>query len=128
MKVKVLEYVEWKDKDRPGTLAWYTQEFKARGVDMEALWCGSSGLAASAKNPSKLRAALKALKKSFKSGRCLMLTGADQPGALTQWLRRLAQAGINVAGAEALAADGHFSMTLCLKGKDLPRAQRLLKS
>ena len=126
MKVKAIEYVEWKCANKPGMLAYYAKEFKKRGVDLECLWCGDYGLAASAKNPAKLRAALKNLKAKFKSGYCVMATGANKRGALTDLLDRFAKAKVNIAAADALATGGKFSSTFCVSGKDWSRAKKFL--
>lgn len=128
MRVRLIEYAEWKGKNRPGCLARHQREFAARGVDLQGLWCGPFGVAASARKPVKLRAALRAMKVRFKIGKCFITTGKDKRGAMQGLLEKLAAAKINIEGGEALAAGGKFSFTFCVKKKDLAKAKRLLRA
>ena len=43
MRVRVVEYAEWKYSNRPGALARFAGEFSQRGVDLQALWAGPQG-------------------------------------------------------------------------------------
>lgn len=60
-----------------------------------------------------------------KSG--LLIQGDDRPGALAQNLQRLANAGINVTGIDAMGAgQGRWGAILWVKPEDLSRAASAL--
>ena len=56
-----------------------------------------------------------------------VIQGADQVGAVHRHLRKLADAGINVTAADAVAAgQGRYGMILWVKPRDYARAARAL--
>ena len=56
-----------------------------------------------------------------------IIQGADQPGALAEPLRRLAEADINVIAADAVSAgQGRFGALLWVKTEDVERAATAL--
>ena len=66
---------------------------------------------------------LSAPKKGF------LIQGADRAGAVHRYIQRLADRGINVTAADAIAAGkGRYGMILWVKPKDYARASRALKA
>ena len=61
--------------------------------------------------------------------RAFLIQGADQVGAVYRYVKRLADAGINVTAADAVAAGrGRFGMILWVKPRDHARAARALRA
>lgn len=132
MPIRVVECLDWNVSNHPGVLLKYADHFKADKVNLDAFWAyvshtGQPKLAAIAKKPARLRAALKKLGVPSNASRCFYLTGRDKAGVLVDALTALAEARVNVECVDAMAADGHFSAAFCVGEADLARAKRLLK-
>lgn len=132
MPIKLVECLDWMAQDRPGELLQHAEHFKKEGVNLDAFWAYASHenepkLAAVAKKPGKLKAALRKLGISANTSHCFYITGKDKAGALVDMLRALADAGINVECADALAFQGKFAAALWVRPEDLPQAKKLLK-
>jgi hypothetical protein len=57
------------------------------------------------------------------------IQGSDRPGAVRTHITKLAEAGINVTAADAVAAGkGRYGMILWVRPKDYARAARTLKA
>lgn len=130
MPIRTVECLSWPAANKPGELLRFASAFESRRVNLDALWAHDSGrsghIAAIGKNPAQLRTALRAMGVKAKASRCFYVSGRDKAGALVNALHRLSVAGINVECAEALAAQGKFSATLWVRGKDYGQAKRLL--
>lgn len=58
-----------------------------------------------------------------------LITGQDRPGAVHRHVAKLAEAGINITAADAVAAgNGRYGMILWVKPKDYARAARALNA
>lgn len=58
-----------------------------------------------------------------------LIQGSDRVGVVHRYLRRLADAGINVTAADAVSAgQGRYGMILWVKPKDYARAARALRA
>ena len=131
MKIKVVECLAWKAPNKPGELLRYAAAFKNRDVNLEVLWacgCCNGTMAAVAKKPAKLAAALKAMGVRPRKSKCFYVSGKDKAGVLVDALKKLALARINVDCSAALAAQGKFGGVLWVKDRDLSKARRLLKA
>ncbi|MGQ9731211.1 MAG: hypothetical protein ACUVX8_08030 [Candidatus Zipacnadales bacterium] len=56
----------------------------------------------------------------------LWIEGEDRRGALCEITEKLAQAGIYIEAAHAIAIEGKFGAVLCVASKDIDRAAELL--
>ena len=130
MSVKTVEWMEWTAPNRPGMLLKYATEFKKRKINLDAFGCGVSGgrgiIAASAKRPGQLKAALRAMKVKPRLSRSFYVSGKDKAGALVNVLNKLAKARINIDCAKAIAAQGKFGSLIWVKGSKFGQAKRLL--
>lgn len=93
-----------------GTVASRRTNAPNARVNLDALWAytspsGEPRIAAIAKKPEKLKAALKGL--DVTSPLCFYVTGKDQTGALLKVFRSLADANINIECLDALAVGGN---------------------
>ena len=130
MGIKVVECLSWVAPNKPGKLLQHAEHLKKEDVNLEALWAytspnGEGKIAAIGKNPKKLRAALAKGGVSPDSSQCFYITGADKAGALLAALKKLDDAGINVACADAIAGGGKFGATIWVD--NLGKAKRALK-
>lgn len=65
--------------------------------------------------------------KLSKSKKAFLIRGADEIGAIEQPIAALAQRGINITAADAVASgDGRYGMILWVKPKDYNRAAKIL--
>lgn len=130
MGIKVVECLSWAAPNKPGKLLQYAEHLKKEKVDLNALWAytspnGEGKIAAIGKNPKKLRAALIKGGVAADSSQCFYITGPDKAGALVSALKKLDNADVNVACADALAGGGTFGATIWVD--DFNRAKRALK-
>ncbi|MBI5624513.1 MAG: hypothetical protein HY924_12105 [Elusimicrobia bacterium] len=133
LSVKLVECLDWDCQDRPGEMLKYAEQFQIEGIDLDAFWAytprtETPKLAAIAKNAANLRSALKRLGVTPRSSRCFTLCGKDRAGALIPALKVLADAGVNVEFADALAGLGTFTAAIWVKDADLGKARKLLKA
>jgi hypothetical protein len=130
MGIKVVECLNWAAPNKPGKLLQYAEHLRKEKIDLEALWAytsanGEGKIAAIGKNPARLRAALLKGGVSADASQCFYLTGKDKAGALVSVLKRLSDADINVACADAIAGGGKFGATIWVD--DLGKAKRALR-
>ncbi len=132
MAIKLVECLDWAAPNRPGEMLRYAEKFKKDGVNLDAFWAytshaNESKLAAIAKKPAKLKAALRAMGAAPNASQCFYTAGKDKSGALVDVLRGLREADINVECADALAAQGRYAFAFWVKEADVPSVKRLLK-
>ena len=130
MGIRVVECLSWAAPNKPGKLLQYAEHLKKEDVNLDALWAytspnGEGKIAAIGKNPKKLRAALSKGGVAADASHCFYITGSDKTGALVNALRKLSDADVNVACADALAGAGAFGATIWVD--DLAKAKRALK-
>lgn len=133
MIVKLVECLDWPAPNRPGELLHAVAAFAKAGVNLNALWAYTSHdngpkLAAIAKQPARLKAALKKLGVRPHATQCFCVTGTDKAGVLVEVARKLADAQINVECLDALAGGGKFSAAFWVPAADLARAKKILKA
>ena len=128
MKTKLVDCMEWRAPNKPGELLRCIKAFKKNNVNLDIMWsCGSSQeIGACAKQPAKLRAALKQAGIKAGSSKCFYLAGKDKTGALAGALGKLAKAGVNVEYCSAVAGKGGFGCMMYVKGRDIAKARRAL--
>ena len=59
-------------------------------------------------------------------GRTFYLTGAGQPGSFTEWLDKIASAGINLHAIQAVQMHGEFGCFIWADSEDWDALARLL--
>lgn len=129
--LKLVDCFEWDAENAPGTLAKASAALAKQGVNLDALWAcesdGESKIAAIGKKADKLAAALKKLGARAERSKCFYASGTDKAGACLPYFRALADAGINIECANALAAGGSFAATFWVGDADLGKAKKALK-
>lgn len=133
MPIKLVECLDWAAVNQPGEMLKHAERFKGEGVNLDAFWAYTSHLnepklAAIAKKPAKLKAALRNMGVAPNASRCFYVTGKDKAGALVEALKALADAGVNVECADALAAQGKFAAAIWVGAEDLAEAKKILKA
>lgn len=133
MAVKLVECMDWPAENQPGELLKAAEELAKARVDLDALWAyhsedGEPKIAAVAKRPAKLKAALDKLGVSAKSTTCFRVSGSDKAGVMVPVFRALADANINVECFDALAAGGKYSATFWVNDADVDVAKKILKA
>lgn len=132
MPIKLVECLDWPAVNRPGELLRYAEHFKKEGVNLDAFWAyvshtGETKLAAIAKKPAALKAALRKLGTSSSGSWAFYLSGKDKAGALVEACEALSSSGINIECADALAAQGKFAGAIWVGESDLAAAKKALK-
>lgn len=133
MPARLLECLDWESPNKPGELWEHADFLKSEAIELRAFraYTGADGkdrLAAVARRPGRLRAALEKRGVLPRSSRCFLVWGTDAPSALSRALQRLAGENINIEGAEWLSAAGRFTAALWVREEDQERAARLLKA
>lgn len=131
--VRRVEYFSITVPDRPGEAFRVLQTLVSSGVNLLACTArqAEAGQARIDVVPEDLEGFLAAAKAgaldfaSRKSG--FLVQGEDRPGALAQTLQRLAHAGINVRGIDAMAAgQGRWAGIIWVEAADVARAAQAL--
>jgi hypothetical protein len=104
-------------EDKIGFLAEAAQALRDAGINLKAIagWQSGGGQATILTVPediAALRALLARYGKAAEQSELLMVTGADELGALCTLLSRLARGGVNLKTIHALAVDGKFAALL----------------
>jgi hypothetical protein len=133
MGIKVVECLDWPARNRPGELSKFAVEFKRAGLNLDGLWAydsphGRSKMAAIAKRPAALRAALKRMGVKARVSRCFYVTGKDVAGAHVALLGALAASRINIETMDGLSVGGKYAATLWVSDRDFAKARRILKA
>lgn len=135
MSVRKVSYCYVTVPNRPGQGAQILGELKNAKVNLTAYSAFPAGsgkaqldLVASSLGPIRKIATRNGWRLS-KAKKGFLVQGTDKPGAVHRHIQRLADSGINVTAAEAVAAGkGRYGMLLWVKGKDYGRASRALKA
>ena len=130
--VRKVEYFSIQVPDKPGEAFRVLQTLVSSGINLLA--CSGRPVGERAQidvvpdDARAFNAAITEAGLSFtasKSG--FLVQGEDRPGALAQNLRRLANAGINVTGIDAMGAgEGRWSAILWVKTEDVSPAASAL--
>ena len=132
MAVKQVECLDWPAENRPGELLKLSEQLAKQGVDLDALWAyadheNKPKIAAIAKRPDKLQAALGQMGIQAHASQCFCATGQDKAGALLDTFRALADANINIACLDAMATGGRYAAIFWVSDADLANAKQILK-
>ncbi|MGQ0546986.1 MAG: ACT domain-containing protein [Betaproteobacteria bacterium] len=130
--VRKVEYFSITVADRPGEAFRVLQTLVSSGVNLLACTARQVGEQAQIDvvpdDIPGFAAAARTAALDFASRRSgFLVQGEDRPGALAQNLQRLARAGINVTGIEAMAAgQGRWAAILWVAADDVARAAQAL--
>jgi hypothetical protein len=116
-------------KNEPGALAALAEALGERGIDIRSVGAGgvgSQGLVVLTTNDdAAAREVLRQARYTFFEGEALTVAVVDQPGSLARVTRRLAEAGVNVAGLVVLHRH-QGKVELAFTVDDAPTARRVL--
>ena len=132
-QVRRINYYYTVIPDKPGEAACILSELHQAGVNL----LGVSGFPQGARKAQLdflpgdaavfVRAARKAGLKLSKKKTGFLIQGDDRPGAVAEWMGRLAAAGINVTSVQAVAAGaGRYGGILWVKAADMRKAAKAL--
>lgn len=98
---------------RPGELARLATMLREADVNLVGLWGSGEGgdnarFYCVPERADQFRNFARSAGLDFQEGKTFYLTGADHPGALADWLGRIASAGINLRAIEAVGIGGEF--------------------
>jgi hypothetical protein len=135
MAVRKVKYVDVKIPSRSGQGAQILGALREAGVDLLAFTGfpdtgGKSQIDLVTEDMAGVRRVAKEEGwRLSREKRAFLVQDVDQVGAVHRHLKRLADAGINVTAADAVAAGrGRFGMILWVKPKDYARAAQALRA
>lgn len=99
--------------DRPGELARLAASMRRADLNLVGLWGYGEGRGQARfycvpERADRFRDFVRSQGMEYQEGNTFYLTGADHPGALVEWLDRIASAGINLHAIEAVRIEGEF--------------------
>lgn len=116
-------------ENRPGTLAELTKILSQAKVNIVAFNAGSAGAMGYVQlivtNPSKAKRVLKARSIPYWEERVLLVKLPNVPGALSRFVSRLADKGINIGAAYQTAVEGSSKAMVVLAVSNLRIADRV---
>lgn len=116
-------------ENRPGTLADLTKILSVAKVNIVAFNAGSAGAMGYVQlivtNPSKAKRVLKARSIPYYEERVLLVKLRNVPGALSRFVSRLADKGINIGAAYQTAVEGSSKAMVVLAVSNLRIADRV---
>ena len=130
--IRLVEYFYVTTPNKPGVGASMLGELRRAGVNLLAFSGFPSGRGAQIdfvpENAAAFRAAAKQAKwKLTGPKRAFLIGGDDRPGAVAEFMQKLADAKINVTAVDAACAGaGRFGAILWVEPRDVTRAARLL--
>ena len=113
-------------EDKPGALSATAKELKSKKVGLIGLRALHAEAYLIAKNPDKLRGALKASGVTFEEGTSFFVQGTDKAGALVKSLEAIARAGINILITDAIAAGGTYGAFFQVAPGDVEKTAKVL--
>jgi hypothetical protein len=127
---KRVTYFKAKIEDKPGALLALAKDLKAKNLGLIALkgvaQADHGEILVIAKNPDKLRDDWRTSGILTEEGEAFILSGADKTGVLVASLDAVANAGVNIAAIEAVAAGANFGAVLWVAPGDLDRTAQAL--
>ena len=130
--IRLVEYFYVTTPNKPGVGASMLGELRRAGVNLLAFSGFPSGRGAQIdfvpENAAAFRAAAKQAKwKLTGPKRAFLIAGDDRPGAVAEFMQKLADAKINVTAVDAACAGaGRFGAIPWVEPRDVTRAARLL--
>ncbi len=117
--------------DRPGELARLAAMLRDAGVSLVGLWGYGEGrsqarLYCIPEHAEHFRDFARSANLAVEEGKTFYLTGADQPGALVEWLGKIGSAGINIHAIEAVRIHGVFGVFIWADTSDWYALTQLL--
>lgn len=117
--------------DRPGELARLVAMLREAGVSLVGLWGYGEGrsqarLYCIPERAEHFRDFARSANLAVEEGKTFYLTGADQPGALVDWLGKIGSAGINIHAIEAVRIHGAFGVFIWADTSDWYALTQLL--
>ncbi|HYY89835.1 MAG TPA: ACT domain-containing protein [Chloroflexota bacterium] len=116
-------------KNEPGALASLAEALGARGIDIRHIGAGGVGsqgvVVLTTNDDAAARDVLRQAKYTFFEAEALTVAVTDEPGSLARVTRRLADAGVNIAGVLVLRRhQGKAELSFTVD--DAGRARRVL--
>ncbi len=130
--VRLVEYFYVMAPQKPGVGAALLAELRQAGVNLLAFTGFPSGRGAQIDFVPEDGAAFRAVAKKAKwkvtgPKRALLVMGDDRPGVIAEFMRRLADAKINVTAIDALCAgSGRYGAIVWVAPRDVTKAARTL--
>ncbi len=117
--------------NRPGELARLASILREADVSLVGLWGYGSGQGQARfycvpERAEQFRDFAQSAGLSVTEGKTFYLSGSDRPGALVEWLDKIAAAGINLQAIEAVGIHGEFGCFIWAEPKDLDNLKKLL--
>jgi len=117
--------------DRPGELARLASMLREADVNLVGLWGygprqDKARFYCVPERAEQFRNFARSAGLTVKEGTTLYFTGADRPGALVEWLDKIASARINLLAIQAIGIHGEVGCFIWVEPKDLDAAAKLL--
>ncbi len=117
--------------DRPGELARLASMLREAEVNLVGLWGYGAGQGKARfycvpATSEQFRNFARSAGREVEDGKTFYLTGAGQPGAFTEWLDKIASAGINLHAIQAVQMHGEFGCFIWADSEDWDALARLL--
>lgn len=130
--VRTVSYFKMQVPDKPGEGARVLSTFREAGINLLAF----SGFPRQRKaqldfivsDPAAFKEAIKKAKMKVEGPKsCFVIEGDDRPGALADFLSKLAEAKINVTAVQAVCSgQGRYGALLWVKPQDVKKAAKAL--
>ena len=130
--IRTAQYFKTETPDKPGEFARALTFLREAGVNLLAFAGFPRGrrdqLDFVPSDPGAFKAAAKVAKWKIKGPKtCFLVEGDDRPGALTDLLKRLAEARINVTAIDAVCAGaGRYGALFWVKPRDVKKVAKVL--
>ncbi len=117
--------------DRPGELARLASMLREADVGLVGLWGYGPGQDKARfycvpERAEQFRNFVRSAGFDVTEGTTFYLTGDDRPGALVEWLDKIAAAGINLQAIEAVGIHGEFGCFVWADPDDHDRLKKML--
>jgi hypothetical protein len=131
-KLRRVDYYYVHAPDRPGEGHRILSAVKEAGVNLLSMTAfpdgkGQTQIDFVTENPDGLAKAVKGLGLSLSPRhQAFFIQGSDRPGAVAEYFKKLADAGVNIHAANAACAPGGYGMILWVKPENYPKAAKAL--
>lgn len=130
--IRTAHYFKMETADKPGEFARTLRAVREAGINLLAFKGFPRGqrdqLDFVVSDPAAFKAAVKQANLRIKGPKtCFLVQGEDRPGALVDFLLRLASARINITAIDAVCAgEGRYGALFWVKPRDVKKAAKLL--
>jgi hypothetical protein len=131
-KLRRVDYYYVHAPDRPGEGHRILSAVKEAGVNLLSMTAfpdgkGQTQIDFVTENPDGLAKAVKGLGLSLSPRhQAFFIQGSDRPGAVAEYFKKLADAGVNIHAANAACAPGGYGMILWVKPENYQKAAKAL--